>query len=62
MQENKQRISASVDKEAYSKASDVFNQLGMSTSTGIAIYLKRVAETGSIPFNLTTKSEDQNND
>lgn len=51
----KRRISVTVDDDAYGKAAHVFERLGMSSSTGISIYLNKVAEIGGIPFDLTVK-------
>lgn len=49
----KRRISVTVDDDAYNKAAQVFERLGMSSSTGISIYLNKVAEISGIPFDLT---------
>jgi DNA-damage-inducible protein J len=47
------RLSVRVDNTIKSNAEAVFNELGMNMSTGINIFLTRVAKSQSIPFALT---------
>ena len=49
------RVGLTIDAKPYNEANKVFDQLGLSMSNGVAVYLHRVAETGGIPFTLTTK-------
>lgn len=49
------RVGLTIDAKTYDQATKVFDQLGLSMSNGVAVYLHRVAETGGIPFALTTK-------
>ena len=49
------RVGLTIDAKTYNQANKVFDQLGLSMSNGVAVYLHRVAETGGIPFTLTTK-------
>jgi DNA-damage-inducible protein J len=46
------RLSVRIDPNTKQKAEAVFNALGMNLSTGISIYLSRVAMTRAIPFPL----------
>ncbi|MDR3271240.1 MAG: type II toxin-antitoxin system RelB/DinJ family antitoxin [Peptococcaceae bacterium] len=46
------RLSVRVDSTTKRNAEAVFNALGMNMSTGINIFLSRVANTRSIPFAL----------
>jgi DNA-damage-inducible protein J len=49
------RLSIRVDKGIKDKAERVFRELGLSTSTGINIYLNAVAKREEIPFPLSLK-------
>ncbi len=49
---NESRLSIRVDPKTKRRAENVFNTLGMSLSTGVNIYLTRVAAFQSIPFPL----------
>ena len=53
------RISVRVDNTTKKNAEAIFNLLGMSLSTGINIYLSRVAQSRSIPFTLELDSDPQ---
>jgi DNA-damage-inducible protein J len=46
------RLSVRIDQNTKRQAEAVFNALGMSLSTGISVYLTRVAATRAIPFAL----------
>ncbi|MDR1541248.1 MAG: type II toxin-antitoxin system RelB/DinJ family antitoxin [Clostridiales bacterium] len=52
------RLSVRVDNTTKRNAETVFNALGMNLSTGINIYLTRVAQSRSIPFALELDSDD----
>jgi DNA-damage-inducible protein J len=51
------RLSVRVDNTTKRNAEAVFNELGMNMSTGINIFLTRVAQSRSIPFSLTLESD-----
>ena len=53
------RLSVRVDNATKRNAEAVFNALGMSLSTGINIYLARVAQSRSIPFALELDGDPQ---
>ncbi|MDR1069288.1 MAG: type II toxin-antitoxin system RelB/DinJ family antitoxin [Gracilibacteraceae bacterium] len=46
------RLSVRIDSTTKRSAESVFNALGMTMSTGINIFLTRVAQSRSIPFAL----------
>jgi addiction module RelB/DinJ family antitoxin len=46
------RLSVRIDSATKQSAESVFNALGMTMSTGINIFLTRVAQSRSIPFAL----------
>jgi DNA-damage-inducible protein J len=46
------RLSVRIDPNTKRQAEAVFKELGMNLSTGISVYLTRVARTRSIPFAL----------
>jgi len=48
-------INISIDEKTKEKAQAVFDALGLSFSTGIAIYLEQVALRKGIPFELRTE-------
>ncbi|GEO68255.1 type II toxin-antitoxin system RelB/DinJ family antitoxin [Levilactobacillus acidifarinae] len=48
-----QKIQVTVDRSLADKTEAIFSQLGLSPSTAITMFLKQVAVTGSIPFNVT---------
>ena len=51
------RLSVRVDNRTKRNAEAVFNALGMNLSTGINIFLTRVAQSRSIPFALVLDSD-----
>jgi DNA-damage-inducible protein J len=51
------RLSVRVDSVTKRNADAVFNALGMNLSTGINIFLTRVAQSRSIPFALELDSD-----
>jgi addiction module RelB/DinJ family antitoxin len=53
------RLSVRVDNTTKRNAETVFNALGMNLSTGINIFLTRVAQSRSIPFALQLDSDPQ---
>jgi len=53
------RVSVRVDNTTKKNAEAVFNALGMNLSTGINIFLTRVAQSRSIPFALELDSDPQ---
>ena len=53
------RLSVRVDNTTKRNAEAVFNALGMNLSTGINIFLTRVAQSRSIPFMLELDSDPQ---
>lgn len=52
------KIQANVSPELALEAENIFNDLGINTTTAINIFLKKVVATGSIPFPLE-QTEDQ---
>ncbi|MDR1421462.1 MAG: type II toxin-antitoxin system RelB/DinJ family antitoxin [Coriobacteriales bacterium] len=52
-------LNIKVDKELKRQADAVFSQIGLSTSAGINIYLKKVVASKGIPFALTTNISDE---
>ena len=53
------RLSVRVDNATKKNAEAVFNALGMNLSTGINIFLTRVAQSRSIPFALELDNDPQ---
>ena len=51
------RLSVRVDNTTKRNAEAVFNALGMNMSTGINIFLTRVAQSRSIPFALELNND-----
>jgi len=51
------RLSVRVDNSTKRSAEAVFNALGMTLSTGINIFLNRVAQSRSIPFALELSAD-----
>jgi len=57
MQEPKQaRIILRTDPELKAEAQTTFEEMGLSLSQGINLYLKEVTETGKLPFTVQTKA------
>ena len=54
---NESRLSVRVDNTTKRDAEAVFNALGMNLSTGINVFLTRVARSRSIPFALELDSD-----
>ena len=48
-----------VKPEVKAEAEEVLDQLGLSMSTAIELYLKQIAMTRGIPFSLTLPKESQ---
>lgn len=51
------QINCRVDDETKNKAQRVFDDIGISMSSAITIFLKRVANDNAIPFKLVGKSQ-----
>ena len=49
-------VQARVDKKIKSQATKIFHNLGLDMSTGIKIYLTRVAHDGGVPFQFVTEN------
>ena len=47
-------IQIRIDKKLKIEASKVFKSMGLSLSSGLKLYLAYVANTGRIPFEITT--------
>lgn len=48
-----------IDEDIYNEAQDVLDKMGLSVPAGIKIFLKYVIREQGIPFALTLKSEDK---
>ena len=55
MKKEKVPINIMVDKEVKENATKVLDDLGLSMSAAITLYLKQVYKKKGIPFNLRTK-------
>jgi len=51
-------ISFRIDEETKKTAGDVFGELGMDMTTGLTIYLRKVARDKKIPFDLSVAEPD----
>ncbi|AFR22953.1 type II toxin-antitoxin system RelB/DinJ family antitoxin [Lactobacillus helveticus] len=58
----KAAINIRVNKETKQNAEKVLNKLGMPMSVAIDIYLRQIALTDSIPFDLSSKPRKNKND
>jgi DNA-damage-inducible protein J len=52
-------LNIKVDEDLKRQADAVFSQIGLSTSAGINIYLKKVVAGRAIPFALTADTNDE---
>lgn len=52
-------LNIKVDEDLKRQADAIFSQIGLSTSAGINIYLKKVVASKGIPFALTTDTSDE---
>ena len=57
MREDKSPINIMVDKETKEKATKVFDELGISMSTAISMYLRQIIKQDGIPFELKNKEK-----
>lgn len=48
-------IQVRTDKQTKDKAGAIFEELGMTTSSAVNVFLKKVIKEGGIPFDLVTK-------
>ncbi|MDR1795996.1 MAG: type II toxin-antitoxin system RelB/DinJ family antitoxin [Clostridiales Family XIII bacterium] len=53
------RLSIRVDAETKAQADRVFRKIGLTMSSGVAIYLAKVAAEQAIPFALTLNREEE---
>ena len=58
----KAAINIRVNKETKQNAEKVLNQLGIPMSVAIDMYLRQIALTDSIPFDLSSKKRENKND
>lgn len=49
-------IQIRIDEKTKAKAKRVFNKMGLDVSSGIKLYLSRVAQDGGVPFILRTEN------
>ena len=56
------RLSVRVDEEVKKRAEMIFNELGLTLSAGINLYLNQVAVQKGIPFPLTQQPQNNRND
>ncbi|MDR3037542.1 MAG: type II toxin-antitoxin system RelB/DinJ family antitoxin [Coriobacteriales bacterium] len=52
-------LNIKVDSDLKRQADAVFSQIGLTTSAGINVYLKKVAASRSIPFELKADMDDE---
>lgn len=52
-------LNIKVDDELKREADAIFSQIGLSTSAGINVYLKKVVATRGIPFELRIEGDDE---
>lgn len=53
----KDTLNLRIDKQVKQDAENVLDELGLSMTTAITLYLKTIARTGGIPFSLTARSD-----
>ncbi len=53
----KDTLNLRVDKQVKENAENVLDELGLSMTAAITLYLKAIARTGGIPFSLTARNE-----
>lgn len=51
-------ISFRIDEQTKKAAGDVFGELGMDMTTGLTVYLRKVARDKRIPFDLSVADDD----
>ncbi|WP_429971603.1 type II toxin-antitoxin system RelB/DinJ family antitoxin [Fructilactobacillus sp. Tb1] len=56
----KKRIQVQIDQELANKTEEVLEELGLTTTTAINMFLKRVVATGSIPFSVNLTEREKN--
>lgn len=52
-------LNIKVDDELKRQADAIFSQIGLTTSAGINVYLKKVVATKGIPFDLKIEDSDE---
>jgi DNA-damage-inducible protein J len=55
-------LNIKVDRDLKRQADAVFSQIGLTTSAGINVYLKKVVASRSIPFELKAEMDDDEDD
>ncbi|WP_165942268.1 type II toxin-antitoxin system RelB/DinJ family antitoxin [Pediococcus pentosaceus] len=51
----KKQVRVQIDKELADKTEKVLNTVGISTTTAVNIFYRKVASTGKIPFDIDSK-------
>ncbi|HBT95792.1 MAG TPA: type II toxin-antitoxin system antitoxin, RelB/DinJ family [Coriobacteriia bacterium] len=52
-------LNIKIDEDLKRQADAIFSQIGLSTSAGINVYLKKVVSTRTIPFELRAEESDE---
>jgi DNA-damage-inducible protein J len=52
-------LNIKVDRDLKRQADAIFSQIGLTTSAGINVYLKKVVASRSIPFELKAEMDDE---
>ncbi|MDR0576534.1 MAG: type II toxin-antitoxin system RelB/DinJ family antitoxin [Candidatus Accumulibacter sp.] len=52
-------LNIKIDDELKKRADAIFSRIGLTTSAGINIYLKKVVATRGIPFDLKAETDDE---
>ncbi|EEI71728.1 type II toxin-antitoxin system RelB/DinJ family antitoxin [Lentilactobacillus hilgardii] len=56
---NDKLIQVRIDKSVAAQAEDIFNRIGVTPTTAINAFYRKVISTGGIPFNLTISQDDK---
>jgi len=51
------QVNIRIDDELKKKGEELFNELGMSFSTAVSIFVSQAVRQGGIPFEITTKDD-----
>lgn len=55
--DKKKRVRVQIDKELAEKAEEILDEVGLSATTAINIFYRKVAMIGHIPFSISENKE-----
>ncbi|KZU18105.1 MULTISPECIES: type II toxin-antitoxin system RelB/DinJ family antitoxin [Lactobacillaceae] len=55
--DEKKRVRVQIDKELADKAEEILDEVGLSATTAINIFYRKVAMTDQFPFSISEKKE-----